>query len=423
MVNLKHFLGDKRGNVSQMFAISLFPLLSLSGAAIDYSRAEDARAQLQMAVDAASLKLARDGRNMTDAELGAAARRFVEANFHSPQSTGAVAITVSRTAEKIKVSGTAAMPTAFVSIFGFNTLPVVSASESAFGRKKIELVLVLDNTGSMGRLNKMTELKRAVNTLVADFEAMRPVGDEIKVSIVPFDTQVRVDANLHRAATWLTYAPAGPTPFDTRTTQAAWGGCLIERGPFAADNNDVSERLPNPVLPETLHPAVGCKADLARIRPLTNSWGDLRSTVAAMAPGGCTDITIGARWGLEMLSNSQPFGEGKAYGTSDTEKYMVLLTDGDNTQNRWVNGCGGAGSTALIDQRTRKMCDEITERGVVSKQRNIQLFTIRVIDGNRNLLRDCASKPEMYSEVNDASQLTSVFRGIFEAVTKVRVTS
>ena len=420
---LKRFSKETRGAVAPIFCLALLPMLAFVGAAVDYSRQSNTKSRLQAAVDSAALKLARDGRNATDAQLAVMAANYVNAQFQSPNSSSPARIAVSRTTEKIRITATSSTPVMFMQIAGFGDMPVATATEAAFGRKKIELALVLDNTGSMSRLNKMTELKRAVAALINDFEAMRPQGDEIRVSIVPFDTQVRADANTFRAASWLSYNPVGPLPFDTRVTQAAWGGCIVERGPNAADNNDVSERLPVPGFAETLHPAVACKAGLAVMRPLTRDWNALRATNSAMAPGGCTNITIGARWGLEMLSRGGPYTEAADYGASDIEKYMVILTDGDNTQNRWINGCSTPGDTTQIDNRTRRMCDEINERGIAVKQRNIKLFTVRVIDGNRTLLRDCATTPEMYKEVNDATQLSRVFREIFEAVTRVRISS
>ena len=45
------FVRNRDGNVSLMFGLALMPVLIGSGAAIDYSRASDARAKLSNAVD------------------------------------------------------------------------------------------------------------------------------------------------------------------------------------------------------------------------------------------------------------------------------------------------------------------------------------------------------------------------------------
>ena len=48
---------------------------------------------------------------------------------------------------------------------------------------------------------------------------------------------------------------------------------------------------------------------------------------------------------------------------------MILLTDGQNTQNRFTT------VASQIDARTGTVCDNI-------KKANIKLYTVRVIEGN-----------------------------------------
>lgn len=46
---------DKRGNVVMIFALSMIPLVGAVGAAVDFSRANNVRSQLQAAADADSV--------------------------------------------------------------------------------------------------------------------------------------------------------------------------------------------------------------------------------------------------------------------------------------------------------------------------------------------------------------------------------
>ena len=85
----------------------------------------------------------------------------------------------------------------------------------------------------------------------------------------------------------------------------------------------------------------------------------------------------------------------------------MLLTDGDNTQNRWTT------SGSSIDARTALACTNV-------KAANIKIYTVRVIDGDANLLRNCATKPNMYYNVNQASQLNSVFSSIAQNLANLR---
>ena len=47
---------------------------------------------------------------------------------------------------------------------------------------------------------------------------------------------------------------------------------------------------------------------------------------------------------------------------------------------------------------------------------------MRVIEGNRDLLRECASGPSNYYEVADASQLDEVFKSIARKINGIRLT-
>jgi hypothetical protein len=133
--------------------------------------------------------------------------------------------------------------------------------------------------------------------------------------------------------------------------------------------------------------------------PLNYDWNALHSKVDTMAGAGNTNVTIGLTWAWHTLSSTAPLTEGVTYGTPNVTKFIILLTDGDNTQNRWTT------SQSAIDLRTQTACANVKAAG-------IQLYTVRVIDGNADLLRNCATNTSMYYDVQDASQLASVFNTI-----------
>ena len=55
------------------------------------------------------------------------------------------------------------------------------------------------------------------------------------------------------------------------------------------------------------------------------------------------------------------------------------------------------------------------------KAAGIQIYTIRVMDGNATLLKNCASDPSMYFSVTAASQLTTVFASIAQSLSNLRI--
>jgi Flp pilus assembly protein TadG len=145
----------------------------------------------------------------------------------------------------------------------------------------------------------------------------------------------------------------------------------------------------------------------AQLMPLTFDWTALNDKIDALTPSGNTNVTIGLSWAFHALTASDPLNNA-APGSGELDKAIVLLTDGDNTQNRWTN----TGSD--IDARTQQACANV-------KKANIKLYTIRVIDGNGPLLQACATNPTMYYNVQDASKLDAVFKAIADSLAKLHI--
>src|SRR5262249_40962710 len=118
------------------------------------------------------------------------------------------------------------------------------------------------------------------------------------------------------------------------------------------------------------------------------------------------NVTIGLDIGFQLLSPVAPFNAPQP--APDLDKVIVILTDGLNTQNRWTS------TASAIDARTQKVCDNI-------KASNIKLYTVRVIDGDVSLLQGCATKPSMYYDVQQASQLDAVFKSIAQNLANLRI--
>jgi hypothetical protein len=156
----------------------------------------------------------------------------------------------------------------------------------------------------------------------------------------------------------------------------------------------------------TLFPVADC-GSLAKTLPLTSDWTALENMVDGMTPAGTTNVTIGMMWGWHALTQSEPLTQAQAV-KNDVEKVMILLTDGLNTANRFTT------NPTQIDARTAAVCDNI-------KLAKIKLFTVRVIEGNLALLQGCATAPNMFYDVQVASQLKDVFTSIAASLSGVRL--
>ncbi|MDX3809495.1 MAG: pilus assembly protein [Bosea sp. (in: a-proteobacteria)] len=432
-----------------LFGLSLVPLIGVVGVAVDYSRASNARQALNAAIDSAALMAARDAQKLTDAQLTARINAWLKANLPPEVQSEftAAAVTIDRTARTVKIVANANVPTTVARVLGSETLPVSSTSQSTWGTNKIELALVLDNTGSMAQKNKMTALKAAAKDLIKIMQDATTETDQIRISIVPFNTQVRI-ARTFQNEQWMRYGESRRVICNSRgtsctlddyyrtpisdldglvcsgsgnnksctkqnITKTTWAktseGCITDRD----QNYDVKDGG-SYTASEQQFPAFWCsQSTLAEALPLTSNWTTLNGKVDSMTPVGATNVTIGAVWGWATLTPGAPYTEAKPATEPRLKKYMILLTDGDNTQNRWDGN--GSDPSPAIDARTKLACTNIKADG-------ISLYTIRVMDGNASMLRDCASKPEMYYEVTDASQLSPIFKAIAGEISAVRLT-
>jgi hypothetical protein len=112
-------------------------------------------------------------------------------------------------------------------------------------------------------------------------------------------------------------------------------------------------------------------------------------------------------WGWHSLTAGMPLTEAEL-PSKKIVKYIVFLTDGKNTQNRWST------NAKEIDARTEIVCDSI-------KKADIKIYTIRVVEGNKALLKKCASSSSMYFEVSAASEIMAVFKNIAKDLTALRI--
>lgn len=426
-IQLRRFVAADRGNVMITFALATIPLIGFVGAAVDYSRANSTKAAMQAAVDSTALMLSRDAQKLNQTQLIKKATDYFKAQLHRPEAQNIV-VTPTFTAQtsgyKVNVAATAKVPTSFTRIVGQDYMDITVSSQVVWGIRKLELVLALDNTGSMASSNKMTELKKAAKSLVDTLKAVSQNDDDIKIAIVPFAQEVNVGlANV--TASWLNWThwdanngtcinALGKKQGQCTTNggtwvpniHATWNGCVMDRD----QDHDVLDTSPTTSIASTLFPAVqagSCPTELLPLVSVKSDYGKLINKIATMNPQGMTNVTIGLVWGWHALSTSSPLTQGKAPNPG-TDKVIVLLTDGDNTRNRWTANSG------QIDARTKKVCGNV-------KASNIKLYTIRVIDGNAALLKQCATKPEMFFNVQSASQLNAVFAQIANSLANLRI--
>jgi Flp pilus assembly protein TadG len=423
---LRAFAGNTHGGAAPMLALAALPLFGFVGAAIDFSRAASARTAMQGALDATALMLSKDAPDLNAGDLDQKANDTFKAMFQRPEAYNVqVATTFTQPQQgsfSLTLKGSATVSTLFSKMLGQATINLSADSEVLWGIKKLNLALVLDNTGSMSSSGKMTNLKTAAHNLLTTLKNAAKQPGDIKVAIVPFATDVNAGtANVD--ATWIDWTDwdaangtCSNSSYHSKSScvsngkiwtpkpHSLWNGCVYDRD----QNNDVNNTATIPGAPATLfraHQASNCPT--AAMMQLSEDWTALNARIDAMTPAGNTNVTIGLSWGFQLLSPNEPFNA--PAHAADLDKVIVLMTDGENTQNRWTS------SSSSIDARTQKACDNV-------KAANIKLYTVRVINGDVALLKGCATKSTMYYDVQNADQLNNVFSSIAQNLANLRIT-
>jgi hypothetical protein len=152
-------------------AVALIPLLGMVGLAIDGARAYIARAALSRAVDAGCLAAAKVLRQGQEAALQEALAVAAANGVIQGQDGVALALTFGTNAEgesTVAMSGTQPIPTFLMQVLGFEQVTVASAAEATV--PPIDLVLVVDRSGSLATQNAWDDLQRAVLQFVGFFD-------------------------------------------------------------------------------------------------------------------------------------------------------------------------------------------------------------------------------------------------------------
>ena len=407
MANLfRRFLANKKGNTAITFAIAIVPILLATGAAVDYLRYAAAKSELQAALDSGALAVAA-AQSLSNSQRIAAGNnsflRNMEASGLDGEDTEADFV-ISGTA--VSATATLKLPAAMMQIAGLTTMNIAAETEISIPDvKKAEIALVLDYSGSMddkvAGQKKYISMKIAAKKLVSDLAAANPTN--IKIGLVPFSHHVYVTL---------------PNDYVVGAgTGGSWTGCTQDR-PYPLNRSVVTPTAANaskwgqPQAPE--HLGWGC-ADYApkslKVKPLTADFAGINTQLDAMRPYAWTHIALGAEFGYHLLSPNQPFAEGVSFTDTKTRKFMVILTDGMQTEPGF--GPGGARNVEMAEKNLEAICGNAKAGGI-----NIITIAYDLDDSDtRKRLKSCASDPDKdFFVADDGTAVSQAFQQIKEQI-------
>lgn len=403
---LKRFIADQKGTTAVMFALSIVPMLLAGGAAIDYLRYTQSVTHLQAALDSGALAAAAASTLSNGDRLKAANDTFDRNIVEAGIEPGLVEADFKFSGKAVSATATYDMPMGLMQLAGFHKMAVdVSTEISIPEGRKAEIALVLDYSGSMqDKLNgqvKYIAMKNAAKKLVSDLQASNPKN--VKVGLVPFSHHVYV--TLPKA---YVVGQSGP---------GSWTGCTQDRmypanvtgaTPTTDDATKWGQKQ------AAVHKSDGCAAyapNHLTVLPLTTDMDAVKSQLDAMLPYSWTHIALGAEFGYHLLSPDAPYTEGAPFTNKNTQKIMVLLTDGMQTEPAFGPGLR---SVTRGEKNLSEICDNAKADGIT-----IMTVAYNIDDKDTvDRLKGCTSDPaKHFFDVGSDNNVSAAFEEIKNQIT------
>ncbi len=347
----RSFLGDRSGNVAMLWGLMGAVLVGLLGMSVDFTRAQSLRVKLQNAADGAVLVAERLSMRPL-AERTTAARAFFDAEMGEDADEVEFLVYALEDGGH-RVTARMAMNVSLARLVKNEDWHIRVASEAmADASPPIEVVLALDNTGSMK--DDMDTLRDGAETLATFLLSLD--GDSVSVGLVPFVAQVNIGtANLD----WMDQG--GDNPHH---------GEFFE-GRYMGRRNTVSGACTNPASFPTTYggfPVTWIQGAAANPSGYTNT-----GRCYAFATGEVNlfdvyaNLPVNAQWGGCVEARPEPYDiSDDAPGAGDPATQWVPYFSPDEggddvSSNNWITsstydrsdvfGLGG-GFTAGADNRT-----------------------------------------------------------------------
>lgn len=341
-----------------IFSLFLFVLMAMMGGiAIDVMRYETTRTQLSQTLDRCTLMAASLTQQLDPQQVV----QDCVAKAGLADQLQSVEVVDSFNSRDVKTIARAETKPFFMHMIGIDRFDAKAGSRAIQTITNIEIVLVLDVSGSMGG-SKIANLRTAASNFVATMLDGDP-NQRVSTSVVPYNAQVNLGAALrskfnatdvHGVANVnclelpasVFGAPA--IPRTTALPMMAWSdhyyGTLL--GGYLAPT-EVTYARPNTA-------ANFCRPTPANVvRMASQNKTQLQADIAGLQAGGNTSIVLGMKWGAALLDPAARsiYDEfidanlmsanlsGRPYDYDDPEvmKVIVLMTDGEHVAHDRIN--------------------------------------------------------------------------------------
>jgi Flp pilus assembly protein TadG len=237
---IRQLLRRNEGSATLLVAMGATLLVASAGIAIDMGRVQTVQSRLSNALDSAGLAA---GNGLNSGNVTAITNKYFWANFPTAYMGSSVnnpTVTASANNTILTLDVTGTVPTTFMKIFGLMNVPVHAHTQITRANLGMELVLVMDTTGSMsdsagGGLTKLQAAKNAASDLINILYGTNATLPNMWVGLVPFAQGVNINAS---RTSW-TSNPVNLPSYGWGST--SWGGCVDAR---EASNRDITDDPP-----------------------------------------------------------------------------------------------------------------------------------------------------------------------------------
>lgn len=190
---IRQFGRDESGAFAVIFGVIAIVLMATGGAAVDFVNIQQGRKTTQVSLDATVLALQPE---IYKKSKGWITNRAEDLINESLVGSG-VAMTISeveidKDAGRLFISADISRPTVFVRLIGINQMEARLISEATRAKNRLEVAMVLDNSGSMQSYGRMTALKTAAKLAVDILSGGDSKPEKVFIGLVPFNQYVNI---------------------------------------------------------------------------------------------------------------------------------------------------------------------------------------------------------------------------------------
>lgn len=365
----RRFLADRAGNIAMTFAIICVPLVGAVGAAVDYTRAVNLHREIQASLDSALVAAMAqiEAKNKNKDSIQKHLENWLAAQAAlsgSKYTLDSKTVEIDTATHQVTATVKGTVDTSFLKILGISKVPVaveasVLGGEETTTKNAFSMYLVLDRSGSMDQDTATSYTTTCTNQYGQQYTCTRVYKKIEALKLAAGDLLSQFD------------------DIDPDRKYVRTGGVSY---------NNVKQT------------------------PSNLAWGtsSVLSYVTALSAGGTTNSGEAMEEAYERLDDD---AEDKVHknmnGTKKPDKYIVLMTDGENN----VPGA---------DDKTEKYCDK-------AKKAKMTVYSIAFMApaAGQRLLRYCATSSAHYFSADNTKELVEAFKLIGATAAKklVRLTN